>query len=138
MELEDYKEIISTYQQKCFEFFNENIVLKTQINSVSKKFDDTKVKFNSLLDQNESLTNEINTLRKDFELLLNENKSLNKVLVDLQGESDTLSSKNDLLTKEIESLKNNSIKLKQNLSPVNKKTSIPQSVKSKSLSSSDD
>lgn len=33
---EDYKAIISTYQQKSFELFNQNIVFETQINTLKK------------------------------------------------------------------------------------------------------
>lgn len=36
---EDYKAIISTYQQKSFELFNQNIVLETQVNSYKQKVD---------------------------------------------------------------------------------------------------
>ena len=35
MNEEDYKAIISTYQQKAFELFNKNIVLETQVESLS-------------------------------------------------------------------------------------------------------
>jgi ribosomal protein S15P/S13E len=33
---EDYKEVIASYQQKAFELFNQNIVLETQVNSLTK------------------------------------------------------------------------------------------------------
>jgi hypothetical protein len=33
---DDLKSIISTYQQKCFDLFNTNIVLETQVNKLSK------------------------------------------------------------------------------------------------------
>lgn len=46
MNLEDYKEVISEYQQKCFELFNENIVLKTQIKSLTKQLDSLQNKTN--------------------------------------------------------------------------------------------
>ena len=39
MNEEDYKAIISTYQQKSFELFNQNIVLETQVNSYKQKVD---------------------------------------------------------------------------------------------------
>jgi hypothetical protein len=39
MNEEDYKAIISTYQQKSFELFNQNIVLETQVNSHKQKVD---------------------------------------------------------------------------------------------------
>jgi chromosome segregation ATPase len=67
MELEDYKEIISTYQQKCFEFFNENIVLKTQINSISKKYNDLKV-------QNDYLSEQIKSLKENKTVIQPEKK----------------------------------------------------------------
>ncbi len=34
---EDLKSVISTYQQKAFELFNQNIVLETQVNQLNKK-----------------------------------------------------------------------------------------------------
>lgn len=40
MNIEDYKEVISTYQQKCFELLNENIVLKSQISAQGKTIED--------------------------------------------------------------------------------------------------
>ena len=33
---EDYTAVIASYQQKAFELFNQNIVLETQINSLTK------------------------------------------------------------------------------------------------------
>lgn len=51
MELEDYKEIISLYQQKSFDLFNENIVLKSQISSLTRK-NDILSKNNQLLSKN--------------------------------------------------------------------------------------
>ena len=39
MNEEDYKAIISTYQQKSFELFNQNIVLETQLNTYKQKVD---------------------------------------------------------------------------------------------------
>lgn len=39
MDEEDYKAIISTYQQKSFELFNQNIVLETQLNTYKQKVD---------------------------------------------------------------------------------------------------
>lgn len=33
---EDYKDVIASYQQKAFELFNQNIVYKTQINTLKK------------------------------------------------------------------------------------------------------
>lgn len=50
MELDDYKEIISLYQQKSFDLFNENIVLRSQINSITKKIE-TLSKENKILFQ---------------------------------------------------------------------------------------
>jgi len=37
MNEEDYKSIISKYQQKSFELFNKNIVLEVQVESLSQK-----------------------------------------------------------------------------------------------------
>jgi len=36
---EDYKEVIASYQQKAFELFNQNIVLETQVNSLTKRIE---------------------------------------------------------------------------------------------------
>jgi hypothetical protein len=36
MNEEDYKDVIETYQKKAFELFNQNIVLETQVNSLTK------------------------------------------------------------------------------------------------------
>ena len=33
---EDYTSVIASYQQKAFELFNQNIVLETQVNSLTK------------------------------------------------------------------------------------------------------
>jgi len=33
---EDYAAVIASYQQKAFELFNQNIVLETQVNSLTK------------------------------------------------------------------------------------------------------
>lgn len=37
MSEEDLKSVLATYQQKCFELFNSNIVLETQVNSLQKQ-----------------------------------------------------------------------------------------------------
>ena len=34
---EDIKAVLATYQQKCFELFNSNIVLETQIKSLQNE-----------------------------------------------------------------------------------------------------
>ncbi len=34
---EDLKSILATYQQKCFELFNSNIVLETQVKSLQSQ-----------------------------------------------------------------------------------------------------
>lgn len=34
---EDLKAILATYQQKCFELFNSNIVLETQVKSLQSQ-----------------------------------------------------------------------------------------------------
>jgi hypothetical protein len=45
---EDYKAIISAYQQKSFELFNQNIVLETQLNSFKQKVDLLTIEVNKL------------------------------------------------------------------------------------------
>lgn len=37
MSEEDLKAVLATYQQKCFELFNSNIVLETQVSSLQKQ-----------------------------------------------------------------------------------------------------
>lgn len=37
MSEDDLKLVLSNYQQKSFELFNQNIVLETQVNSLNKK-----------------------------------------------------------------------------------------------------
>ncbi len=39
MNEEDYKDVIATYQKKAFELFNQNIVLETQVNSLTKRIE---------------------------------------------------------------------------------------------------
>ena len=39
MSEDDLKSVLSTYQQKSFELFNQNIVLETQVNSLNKKIE---------------------------------------------------------------------------------------------------
>lgn len=39
MSEDDLKLVLSTYQQKSFELFNQNIVLETQVNSLNKKIE---------------------------------------------------------------------------------------------------
>jgi len=39
MSEDDLKAIISTYQQKCFEFFNSNVVMETQINGLKRSIE---------------------------------------------------------------------------------------------------
>ena len=36
MNEKDYKDVIATYQKKAFELFNQNIVLETQVNTLTK------------------------------------------------------------------------------------------------------
>lgn len=36
MSEEEYKLVLAKYQQKCFELFNSNIVLETQVESLNK------------------------------------------------------------------------------------------------------
>lgn len=47
---EDYKSLISLYQQKSFELFNSNVLLETQVNSLTKQI---KI----LMNENEKLKN---------------------------------------------------------------------------------
>jgi len=51
---EDLKSVLSKYQQKTFELFNKNIVLETQV---------------------ETLTNTIDSLKKEIEKLKKTNKN---------------------------------------------------------------
>lgn len=55
---EDYKSLLSLYQQKSFELFNSNVLLETQVNSLTKQI---KV----LIDENEKLKNEVKP-KEDF------------------------------------------------------------------------
>lgn len=50
MSEEDLKSVLTAYQQKSFELFNQNIVLETQILSLNKKIE-------FLMNENESLKN---------------------------------------------------------------------------------
>ena len=43
MSEEDLKSILATYQQKCFELFNSNIVLETQVKSLQSKIETLSV-----------------------------------------------------------------------------------------------
>ncbi len=56
MEIEDYKEVIANYQQKCFELLNENIVLKSQVNVQNKKIEELRSKLNQKLNTSEGFS----------------------------------------------------------------------------------
>ena len=48
MSEEDLKAVLSTYQQKCFELFNSNIVLETQVKSLQSKIEILSVELEKL------------------------------------------------------------------------------------------
>ncbi len=48
MSEEDLKAVLSTYQQKCFELFNSNIVLETQVNSLQKQISALSIEIEKL------------------------------------------------------------------------------------------
>lgn len=48
MNEEDLKSVISMYQQKSFELFNQNIVLETQVNSLKKTVDTLTIEIEKL------------------------------------------------------------------------------------------
>lgn len=55
MSEDDYKNIISTYQQKSFELFNSNIVLESQVKSLNKTIDSLKIEIEKLKKTNKKL-----------------------------------------------------------------------------------
>ena len=48
MSEEDLKLVLSTYQQKCFELFNTNIVLETQVKSLQNQMNVLSVELEKL------------------------------------------------------------------------------------------
>lgn len=48
MSEEDLKAVLATYQQKCFELFNSNIVLETQVKSLQSKIETLSVELEKL------------------------------------------------------------------------------------------
>ena len=48
MSEEDLKEIVSKYQQKAFELFNQNIVLETQISSLQKQINTLNIELEKI------------------------------------------------------------------------------------------
>jgi dynactin complex subunit len=55
---EDLKLVITTYQQKAFELFNQNIVLETQINQLNKKIEDLSSELTKLKNKKVAKTEE--------------------------------------------------------------------------------
>ncbi len=53
MDIEDYKEVIANYQQKCFELLNENIVLKSQVNVQSRTIEQLTSKITQQIETSE-------------------------------------------------------------------------------------
>jgi hypothetical protein len=60
MNEEDYKSVIALYQQKSFELFNQNIVLETKINTLTKRVE-------SLSIENEKLKKSRKVTKQDQE-----------------------------------------------------------------------
>lgn len=48
MSEDDLKSVLATYQQKCFELFNSNIVLETQVKSLQGKIETLSVELEKL------------------------------------------------------------------------------------------
>jgi phosphoketolase len=92
MDLDDYKEVISLYQQKSFDLFNENIVLRSQITSLTKKTDELS-KNNHILHQE---------LEK-AKLIL---KELEKNQLELQELEKNQSNRNQTTKKKVTSIEN--------------------------------
>jgi len=71
MSEEEYKSVISTYQQKAFELFNANIVLESQIQSqknvidaLKKELENMSFELQTLRDLREKGEQQIKTTRK--------------------------------------------------------------------------
>jgi len=54
MNEEDYKDVIATYQKKAFELFNQNIVLETQVNSLTKTIESLTIQNNQQILKSEN------------------------------------------------------------------------------------
>ncbi len=54
MNEEDYKDVIATYQKKAFELFNQNIVLETQVNSLTKTIESLTIQSNQQILKSEN------------------------------------------------------------------------------------
>ncbi len=54
MNEEDYKDVIATYQKKAFELFNQNIVLETQVNSLTKTIESLTIQINQQILKSEN------------------------------------------------------------------------------------
>lgn len=51
---DDYKAVISTYQQKSFELFNQNLMLEAQINQLKKTIEELNSNLNSEKNEDEN------------------------------------------------------------------------------------
>ena len=54
MNEEDYKDVIATYQKKAFELFNQNIVLETQVNSLTQTIESLIIQSNQQILKSEN------------------------------------------------------------------------------------
>lgn len=65
MSEEDLKSVLTAYQQKSFELFNQNIVLETQINSLNRKIE-LLTKENDILKNKTKRNQQKNSQGEDF------------------------------------------------------------------------
>jgi FtsZ-binding cell division protein ZapB len=61
---EDYKSVISGYQQKSFELFNQNVVLEAQINNLKKTIELLSLEIEKL--RQEKVTKKTSKATEDF------------------------------------------------------------------------
>ena len=61
---EDYKSVISAYQQKSFELFNQNVVLEAQINNLKKTIELLSLEIEKL--RQEKVTKKTSKATEDF------------------------------------------------------------------------
>lgn len=54
MNEDQYKAIISVYQQRSFDLFNANVMLETQISQLKSQVEELNSKLNSLISQETS------------------------------------------------------------------------------------
>ena len=64
MNEDDLKAIVAKYQQKSFEFFNQNIVFEVQIERLSKKVAELEIELLKLSSAQESFSAETSTPKK--------------------------------------------------------------------------